>query len=175
MAQFLFDGAGERSLAQRKLVRNQLGNSDAFYRAALHGAVRLDAQFDPDSGCRLVDLCLRQDLANNNPILLSGDGARAVPVLSFPYISLYDYAIFGIPFTLLFFDLVEKREQAFHPFALLLLWILPMICLFLFVKTNIQLLPFVLMGYMIALVVKTSKQSAIETLVLNPSASPAKD
>lgn len=95
--------------------------------------------------------------------------------LSFPYISLYDYAIFGIPFTLLFFDLVEKREQAFHPYALLLLWILPMVCLFLFVKTNIQLLPFVLIGYMVVLVVKTSKQSAKQMLLLNPVVDPVKD
>jgi hypothetical protein len=78
--------------------------------------------------------------------------------LALPYISLYDCSIIGIPFTLLFFEHVEKKEGAFHPLALLLLWILPLICLFVFIKSNIQLFPFVLIGYLIAVVSLTYKR-----------------
>lgn len=70
--------------------------------------------------------------------------------LTLPYISLYDCSIIGIPFTLLFFERIEKKEWSFHPLALVIIWILPLICLFVFIKSNIQLFPFVLMAYLAA-------------------------
>ena len=78
--------------------------------------------------------------------------------LTLPYISLYECSLIGIPFTLLFFECIDKKEWSFHPYALLLLWILPLICLFIFVKSNIQLFPFVLAGYMIAVVYFSDKK-----------------
>lgn len=78
--------------------------------------------------------------------------------LVFPYISLYDFAIFGVPMTLLFFDWQSKKEYAFHPALLCLLWILPILTLYLFAKTNVQLCPFVLMGYLGAIVFRAEKQ-----------------
>lgn len=85
--------------------------------------------------------------------------------LSFPYISLYDFAIFGVPMTLLYFDREAKKDYAFHPALLCLLWILPVITLFIFIKTNIQLCPFVLMGYLAAIVYRTEKLAASKELL----------
>jgi hypothetical protein len=77
--------------------------------------------------------------------------------LAFPYVSLYDFAIFGVPMTLLFFDWQTKREYAFHPALLCLLWLMPIVTLYIFAKTNVQLCPFILMGYLAAIVYRADK------------------
>jgi hypothetical protein len=84
--------------------------------------------------------------------------------LAFPYVSLYDFAIFGVPMTLLFFDWQAKREYAFHPALLCLLWLLPIVTLFIFIKTRVQLCPFVLMGYLAAILYRAEKQGKKERM-----------
>ena len=79
--------------------------------------------------------------------------------LSFPYVSLYDFAIFGVPCTMLIFDRQGNRAQSFSPAALGVLWALPLACLLVFVNFKIQLCPFVLMAYMIAVVYKSGKSA----------------
>jgi len=82
--------------------------------------------------------------------------------LAFPYISLYDFAIFGIPMTLMIYDWQTKKEYAFHPMLLLLLWLLPIVTLYIFVKTNVQLCPFIMMGYLAAIVYRAEKLKKAE-------------
>ena len=87
--------------------------------------------------------------------------------LSFPYISLYDFAIFGVPFTLFFFEREKNPKQSFSPVLLGLLWVLPLVCLLIFLKFNLQLCPFILMGYLIAVVQKSNQHA--DTLTIQPS------
>lgn len=87
--------------------------------------------------------------------------------LSFPYVSLYDFAILGVPFTLLFFESVKKAKPFFSPIALVLLWALPFFCVLIFMQFHIQICPFVLMGYMIAVVQKANQDA--NDLIVQPS------
>ena len=79
--------------------------------------------------------------------------------LSFPYVSMYDFAILGIPCIMLLFDRQTNRAQSFSPAALGILWALPLACLLVFMNFKIQLCPFVLMAYMIAVVYKSGKNA----------------
>ena len=87
--------------------------------------------------------------------------------LSFPYVSLYDFAILGVPFTLLFFESMKKLKPLFSSIALVILWALPFFCVLIFMQFNIQICPFVLMGYMIALVHKANQDA--NALTIQPS------
>jgi len=80
--------------------------------------------------------------------------------LSLPYVSLYDFAIFGIPAALL---MLEKQKQplgSFHPLALAALWMLPLLGLIVYLLTGLQLCPLVLAGFLIVLVKKTARQTS---------------
>jgi hypothetical protein len=81
--------------------------------------------------------------------------------LSFPYVSLYDFAILGVPFTLLFFEAQKNPKRSFSPLLLCLLWGLPLVCLIIFFQFKLQLCPFVLMGYMIAIVQKANRDAEV--------------
>ena len=81
--------------------------------------------------------------------------------LSFPYVSLYDFAILGVPFTLLFFETQKNPKRSFSPLLLCLLWVLPFLCVLIFMKLKLQLCPFVLMGYLIAIVQKANQDAAV--------------
>jgi len=79
--------------------------------------------------------------------------------LSLPYVSLYDFAIFGIPVVLL---LLEKRKQplgSFHPLALVALWIIPLLGLIGYLLIGLQLCPLVLAGFLVALLKETARQT----------------
>lgn len=86
--------------------------------------------------------------------------------LSFPYISLYDFAILGVPFTLLFFERVSNTKQSFSAALLGLLWVLPFACIIISLQFNLQLCPFVLMGYLIAVVQKANQNTDVLTIHL---------
>lgn len=79
--------------------------------------------------------------------------------LSLPYISLYDFAIVGIPFALLFTERLKNVPNSFHPFIIDILWLMPVMCLAIFINTEIQLCPFLLMGFLAAIVYRTEKES----------------
>jgi len=84
--------------------------------------------------------------------------------LSFPYISMYDFAIFGVPFTLLFLERRKYPDASFHPLMLGLLWLLPLISLIVFLLIKIQICPFLMMAYMLAVVRKADLQPNKQTL-----------
>lgn len=84
--------------------------------------------------------------------------------LSLPYVSLYDFAILGIPITLLFLEWRKNLGASFHPLMLGLLWLLPLISLIVFLLIKIQICPFLMMAYMLAIVRKAETQSIAQTV-----------
>ena len=80
--------------------------------------------------------------------------------LSLPYVSLYDFAIFGIPVVMLLLEKQKQPLESFHPMALAALWILPLLGLIVYQLTGLQLCPLVLAGFLFALVKMTARQSS---------------
>lgn len=80
--------------------------------------------------------------------------------LSLPYVSLYDFAIFGIPVVMLLLEKQKQPLESFHPLALAALWILPLLGLIVYQITGLQLCPLVLAGFLFALVKMTARQTS---------------
>jgi len=72
---------------------------------------------------------------------------------------MYDFAILGIPITLLVLERIKSPLAPLQPLALGILWILPLMCLIIFLLVNVQLCPFALLAYLIALAIQPSRQS----------------